>query len=74
MAFHQTTDRKLFAHEIAAYTDAELDKYLKENGKSVSHLSRVMSFIFCCPAEVKSSYVAVQDSKNLPPDFIQRLR
>ncbi|KAH9203744.1 hypothetical protein DL95DRAFT_399072 [Leptodontidium sp. 2 PMI_412] len=52
MASSRTETSKLFAGDIAAYSDAELDQYLEANGRCVK----------------------VEDPKNLPQDFIQRLR
>ena len=33
MALPETTAPKLFARDIAAYSDAELNRYLEENGR-----------------------------------------
>lgn len=61
---------KIFAHEIVAYSDEELDRYLEENERLAGFLC-YYSYIY---ADTEYRFVRVHDPKNLPESFIQRLR
>jgi hypothetical protein len=70
MSLIQSQVPKLFARDIARYSDAELDQYLEANGRSGFPPNFMVSKV----AKFTQRLVDVQDPENLPEDFIQTLR
>jgi hypothetical protein len=63
MATSQHTSETISARAIAAYSDAELDKYLDEHEHRLAGGGATVVDID-----------DIEDSENLPKSFIQRLR
>lgn len=58
--------QKLFARDIVAYSDEELNRYLEKTGRSAG-FSRNHSYVY---ANIEYRLVCVHDLENLPESFI----